>query len=269
MANQLANAADVNSRFGDLESDANTARPVTAGGTGATGASGARTNLGLVIGTDVQAEDATLTSIAALGTAANKALYTTGVDTWAEMDVTPAGRALLADTTPTTKVIGELFPVWDHLTGSEPPDNSGTAKFVRLTAGQSGAGGYNEGLLTSESVSGSFPTVSAVATIAVGPMSGQAIGLINTEFLFLRAGATSGSFGQDTLQNITGQMRAYFTGSSGANGAFQYFNQSANKRAPGEGGFEGIFDFNASRVARTGAETRPKHRQATYYMRIV
>lgn len=44
-----------------------------------------------------QASDATLTSIAALGTAANKSAYTTGVDTWAEFDLTAAGRALLDD----------------------------------------------------------------------------------------------------------------------------------------------------------------------------
>ena len=41
--------------------------------------------------------DATLTSISALGTAANKFAYTTDVDTWAEADVTAAGRALLDD----------------------------------------------------------------------------------------------------------------------------------------------------------------------------
>jgi len=41
--------------------------------------------------------DATLTSIALLGTAADKGLYTTDVDTWAEFDLTAAGRALLDD----------------------------------------------------------------------------------------------------------------------------------------------------------------------------
>ncbi len=56
-----------------------------------------RTTLGLVIGTNVQAFDATLLSIAALGTAANRMIYTTGVDTWAEAVITAAGLALLDD----------------------------------------------------------------------------------------------------------------------------------------------------------------------------
>ena len=46
-----------------------------------------------------QPSDATLTSIAALGTAADKMLYTTGVDTFAEASLTAAGRALLDDAT--------------------------------------------------------------------------------------------------------------------------------------------------------------------------
>jgi hypothetical protein len=53
--------------------------------------------LGLAIGTNVQAYDATLQSLAALGTAADKYAYTTGVDTWAEGAITAAGRAILDD----------------------------------------------------------------------------------------------------------------------------------------------------------------------------
>lgn len=56
-----------------------------------------RTSLGLAIGTNVQAWDATLTSIAALGTAADKIIYTTDVDTWAESSITVWGRALIDD----------------------------------------------------------------------------------------------------------------------------------------------------------------------------
>ena len=70
---------------------------VADGGTGASTAAGARTNLGVVIGTDVQAYDATLQSLSALGTAADKYAYTTGVDTWAEGAITAAGRAILDD----------------------------------------------------------------------------------------------------------------------------------------------------------------------------
>jgi len=90
-------SADYNATVDDLVADANLPRPVVVGGTGASTAAGARTALGLVIGTNVQAVDATLTSIAALGTAANKIAYTTGVDTWAEAAITTAGRALLDD----------------------------------------------------------------------------------------------------------------------------------------------------------------------------
>ena len=63
----------------------------------AANAAAAQTALALVPGTNVQAYDATLTSIASKGTAADKALYTTGVDTWAETPLTAAGRALIDD----------------------------------------------------------------------------------------------------------------------------------------------------------------------------
>lgn len=51
-----------------------------------------------VVGTTYfQAADAALTSLAALGTATDKGIYTTGVDTFAEFAFTAAGRALLDD----------------------------------------------------------------------------------------------------------------------------------------------------------------------------
>jgi hypothetical protein len=70
---------------------------VADGGTGASTASGARTNLGLAIGSDVQAYDPALASIAGLTTASGQIIYTTAADTYAVSTVTPAGLALLDD----------------------------------------------------------------------------------------------------------------------------------------------------------------------------
>jgi hypothetical protein len=70
---------------------------VSYGGTGANNAGTARTNLGLAIGTDVQAYDAGLASIAGLTTVADRMIYTTASDTYAVTTLTSAGRAILDD----------------------------------------------------------------------------------------------------------------------------------------------------------------------------
>jgi hypothetical protein len=67
------------------------------GGTGATSASAARTSLGLAIGTNVQAYDATLAALAGVTTAADKLIYATGSDTFVTTDLTSFGRSLIDD----------------------------------------------------------------------------------------------------------------------------------------------------------------------------
>jgi len=70
---------------------------VTDGGTGASTALAARTNLGLAIGTDVQAYDANLAAFAGLTLVADRLPYANGTGTLALATFTAAGRALVDD----------------------------------------------------------------------------------------------------------------------------------------------------------------------------
>jgi len=67
------------------------------GGTGGTSASAARTNLGVAIGSDVQAHGAVLDDLSGLTQASNKGIFFDTANSASTFDLTAAGRALLDD----------------------------------------------------------------------------------------------------------------------------------------------------------------------------
>jgi hypothetical protein len=169
------------------------------------------------------------------------------------------------------KALGEPFPVWDHLAGVEPPSNSGSVQYIKLTAGEDGSGQYNEGLLTNETVSGSGSLIEITAEIVSGPMAGQTVNLVNSENRYLMPGESSGATGNDQMQQIIG-----------SGGPFVDSTQATFSGALTEKDFKTLpvagassitatsfnFDSADSPDARTGDHTNVKHTQATYYMRI-
>ena len=149
------------------------------------------------------------------------------------------------------RAIGEPFALWTHLTGVDEPSNSGTAKFIKLTAGEDGSGEYNEGLLTSESVSGTAPDVVATAVIdyVPSPMNGQTVKLLNTSRQFIRPGS-SGTEEDDQFASHTHPIGGILDYVGAGNGRVVGSTATLNSGATG------------------GDETRPRNIGATYYMRI-
>ena len=116
---------------------------VADGGTGASTASAARTNLGVRIGADVQAYNAGLQSIASLTTGANQSVYLTAADTYATYTLTQAGRNLLDDADAaaqrTTLGLGTLATQSGTFSGTSSGTNTGD-QTITLTGDVTGSG---------------------------------------------------------------------------------------------------------------------------------
>lgn len=158
---------------------------VADGGTGASDAATARTNLGLAIGTNVQAYDPALQSISGLTTSADQMIYTTGSDTYATTGITSAGRALLDDADAsaqrttlglgTMAVVNSPVPVANGGTGqsTQPTNgqlligtNSGTFNLSGLSAGSGISITNGTGSITiASTAAGSVTSVSGTGTV--------------------------------------------------------------------------------------------------------
>jgi hypothetical protein len=139
------------------------------GGTGASTAEDARTNLGLAIGTDVQAYDAGLASIAGLSTSADELIYLTGADTYAVSSFPAYSRGLIASgnsaaDTRTNLGLGSLAVL--NLVGSGYIDN-GVITSVNIAAGSLTFDSYGSESVVTAAISGSAVTTAKIADNAI------------------------------------------------------------------------------------------------------
>lgn len=163
--------------------------------------------------------------------------------------------------------IGGMIELRTDLAGIvAPPTNNPKFRYIKLTASDA----YNAGALTSESVTGSAPLITATAVISLtgSPMNGETVDLENTMRTFSRAGNPG------VVQNDSFQGHTFSTTTQGA--ALGEFGINASSG----GTLVAAFRTSQATVAsiasdvtsgnpRVANETRPRNIGKELFMRIM
>ena len=147
--------------------------------------------------------------------------------------------------------IGVPFPLRVDRGAPEPPINNPNFRYVKLSYNDA----YNGSIVTSETISGTAPTIVATGVVNFGgsPMNNKVIKLINTMGCFIRPSETGGVIQQSDNKSHTHTAAGTY--------------QELGFLGPGPGR-----DFNQEVIttsASGGSESRPYNESAIYYMRIL
>ncbi|MBB3591734.1 hypothetical protein FHX08_002078 [Rhizobium sp. BK529] len=173
-----------------------------------------------------------------------------------------------------SKAIGERYEVDTSKAGAEiPPSNTADTVWIELTAGLTGVGGFNNGKLTSESISGTVPLVVATAVVSFGasPMNGQTIDLLNTEGRIARPSTSPGTKQNDAFQSHrVNNLIADISSSSGGTNIALSTSPSIGASQSGPLGTSSmsITTDGVNGTPRVANETRMKNVGIKAYMRI-
>lgn len=238
-----SDASDINTPLDDIASDLNDVRPVVAGGTGSSSASGARTTLGLEIGVDVQAFSDSIVSGPSSVTNERVALFdgTTGklLKQAAQLIsdlVTLTGTQTMTNKTLTTPVITSgtlttpLVNVGSDAAGDLYQRNAGGTGFDRIPVGAAGTALVSDG---TKWASGDLP--SWTETTPVATTSGTAFdtvipsGVTEIEVILMTVGTT----GNDGLllqmgSSGTPETTGYVSASSSTAATFTSASSATN-----------------------------------------
>lgn len=188
---------------------------VADGGTGASDAATARTNLGIVIGADVQAFDASLQSISDLSLSADQTIYATAADTFAVANLSAYGRSLIDDADAvearTTLGLGSLSTQDGTFSGTHSGTTSGTNtgdQTIELTGDVTGTGtGSFATTIATDAVTADKILNGAVGTdeLAAGAVTGAKLAADSSTVVSGNAPSGSGEFeGQQWFNSNTG-----------------------------------------------------------------
>lgn len=207
-----------------------------------------RTTLGVAIGSDVQAYDAGLNSIAGLTTAANKMIYTTNSDTYAVADLTATARTLLDDATVgdmrTTLGVYASTTTLNNITTPDGDLSLNSNKITNLTdptgdqdaATKSYVDAIKSGLDVKDSCHVATTTAGTLSTSFANGQTVDGVTLVTGDRILIKDQATGSENGIYTVNSSGAPTRAtdFDSNAEVTSGAFTFVEEGT---VNGDGGF--------------------------------